>query len=208
MIENAWKPSQPLPSYLLSPVSFCFENEGLPSSHVTASSLYFIQLYLVPSCTWALSACAAGHLLEFQENSSPSSAAVYAKDMFTWSSTMQLSKKKYICDRLCQMLVDRKELQLGSKTLQKQLINLTIFQVQKKKTLIKIETFLKDSPISNMPQFPACSFVKVLSLLLLPGRILFFQPPQQKSLPSVGVCFTLRLFTTIHKTPLTMFPGV
>ena len=51
MIENAWKPSQPLPPYLLSPVSFCFGNEGLLSSHVTATSLYFIQLYLVPSCT-------------------------------------------------------------------------------------------------------------------------------------------------------------
>ena len=51
MIENAWKPSQPLAPYLLSPVSFHSGNEGLLSSHVTATSLYFIQLCLVPSCT-------------------------------------------------------------------------------------------------------------------------------------------------------------
>ena len=90
----------PFPSTLGMQVSTCIPR-GMSVSTWQLLLCTSSRSALLPAAHWALSACATGHHLEHQENSSPGSAAVDAKGMLTWSSTMQLSKKKYLCDRLC-----------------------------------------------------------------------------------------------------------
>lgn len=112
---------------------------------------------------------------------------------------MQLFKRKYMCDRLCQLSAGkREELQLGRNILRVDQADNTLNS--QKENLNKDSNLSKASLITNTPQIPDHSFIEVLSLLPLWERILFLQPPRCPSPLSVGMCFILGLFTAIHRT--------
>lgn len=137
MEAKSQPPSPRSPTYLLS--SLLPLTWGIMVCSVSTWQLLLCtssQFCLVPSCRLGPLCFCCGHDLEFQENSSPPSPVAVEGDAKGVFPPMQVSKRKNMCDRLCQMLVaNRKESQEGKPL--KRWINLVVLLSSKEENFNK-----------------------------------------------------------------------